>query len=87
MTLRPQRGDWLSRTVGVVIFAEQIGGHATGHDPSLHLIAAGLFFLAGKEGLMFLALLLGRRVSEHSLGAPPPDSPSPPSSSSSERDL
>jgi hypothetical protein len=42
------------------MLSEQSASHALGRGSDLLLIAAGLFLLAGKEGVDFLRLLLGR---------------------------
>lgn len=42
------------------MLSEQSASHALGKGSDLLLIAAGLFLLAGKEGVDFLRLILGR---------------------------
>lgn len=57
---RSTRAAWLSRLAGLGMLSEQSVSHALGKGSDLLLIAAGLFLLAGKEGVDFLRLLLGR---------------------------
>lgn len=57
---RNGRAAWLSRLAGLGMLSEQSVSHALGKGSDLLLIAAGLFLLAGKEGVDFLRLLLGR---------------------------
>lgn len=57
---RSGRAAWLSRLAGLGMLSEQSVSHALGKGSDLLLIAAGLFLLAGKEGVEFLRLILGR---------------------------
>lgn len=54
---------WLSRVAGLGMLSEQSVSHALGKGSDLILVGAGLCLLAGKEGLEFLRLILGRDAS------------------------
>lgn len=51
---------WLSRAAGLGMLSEQSASHALGKGSDLILVGAGLMLLAGKEGLEFIRLILGR---------------------------
>lgn len=51
---------WLSRVAGLGMLSEQSVSHALGKGSDLILVGAGLCLLAGKEGIEFVRLILGR---------------------------
>lgn len=51
---------WLSRLAGLAMLGEQSASHALGKGSDLMLLGVGLFLLAGKEGIEFMRVLLGR---------------------------
>lgn len=54
---------WLSRLAGLAMLGEQSASHALGRGSDLLLVGAGLVLLAGKEGIEFVRLILGRTES------------------------
>lgn len=57
---RSARAAWFSRLAGLGMLTEQSASHALGKGSDLILVGAGLMLLAGKEGIEFMRMILGR---------------------------